>query len=299
MATKAAILYARVSTPGQADRGYSLEQQMEALRHHAEENGLRVLEEVRDAGYSGATLERPGMDRILELVAGGGVDLVLAQDADRITREPWHYGYLKATFEQYGTRLRALDERDDDTPEGEFFADIQRGMKKMEREYTMRRTRRGKRRKAQEGKVLGSGPPPYGFAFTKDGNGTRVGLAVDEVTMPVVRRLFELVGDGRMPMYAAGQRLEREGHMAPKGGPWRVSVLRNILTRDCYRPHTLDELGELGVAENVLSALDPEGVYGVHYFGKRRVRGPARGWRRTWTRPYRGSGRPSGTPARR
>ena len=279
MATKTAILYARVSTPGQAERGYSLEQQMEALRRHAEENDRRVIEEVRDAGYSGATLERPGMDHIMELVAGGGVDLVLAQDADRITREPWHYGYLKATFEQYGTRLRALDERDDDTPEGEFFADIQRGMKKMEREYTKRRTRQGKRRKAQEGKVLGSGPPPYGFRFTKDDNGVRVGLAVDEATIPVVQRLFKLVGDRRMPMYAAGRKLESEGHMAPKGGPWRVSVIRNILRRDCYRPHTLDELRDLGVAGDVLSTLDPEDVYGVHYFGKRRVQGPARGSR--------------------
>ena len=102
------ILDARVSTPGQAENGYSLDQQIESLRQYAAEHELDVLEELRDAGYSGATLNRPGIDHILEVVAGGGVDAVLAQDADRITREPWHFGYLKAEFERYGTKLRAL-----------------------------------------------------------------------------------------------------------------------------------------------------------------------------------------------
>jgi site-specific DNA recombinase len=76
--SKTAILYARVSTPGQAENGYSLDQQIESLRQYAAEHELDVLEEVRDAGYSGATLNRPGMDHILEVVTGGGVDVVLA-----------------------------------------------------------------------------------------------------------------------------------------------------------------------------------------------------------------------------
>ncbi len=75
---KRAILYARVSTDEQARSGYSLAQQLEALRAHAEREGLEVLEEVTDAGYSGASLERPGMDRVRDLVAAGGVSVVLA-----------------------------------------------------------------------------------------------------------------------------------------------------------------------------------------------------------------------------
>jgi DNA invertase Pin-like site-specific DNA recombinase len=56
------------------------------------------------------------MDGTLEIVVGGAVDVVLAQDADRISREPWHFVYLEAKFEPYGTRLRALDYGDDETP---------------------------------------------------------------------------------------------------------------------------------------------------------------------------------------
>jgi site-specific DNA recombinase len=57
---KRAILYARVSTDEQARSGYSLAQQLEALREYAAREGYEVLEEVVDPGQSGASLERPG-----------------------------------------------------------------------------------------------------------------------------------------------------------------------------------------------------------------------------------------------
>jgi DNA invertase Pin-like site-specific DNA recombinase len=65
---KRAILYARVSTDEQARSGYSLAQQLEALREYVAQEGLQVLEEVQDPGQSGASLERPGMDRVRDLV---------------------------------------------------------------------------------------------------------------------------------------------------------------------------------------------------------------------------------------
>ena len=58
---KRAILYARVSTDEQTRSGYSLAQQLEALRECATQEGYEVLEEVSDdPGQSGASLERPG-----------------------------------------------------------------------------------------------------------------------------------------------------------------------------------------------------------------------------------------------
>jgi site-specific DNA recombinase len=59
LGSRRAILYARVSTDEQARSGYSLAQQMEALREYAAREGYEVLEEVRDPGQSGASLERP------------------------------------------------------------------------------------------------------------------------------------------------------------------------------------------------------------------------------------------------
>src|SRR3712207_6769655 len=77
------ILYARVSTRGQAEKGYSLRQQIEALEAYASQQGWGVVAVIEDDGYSGATLERPGTDRVREIVETGSVDLVVAQDRTR------------------------------------------------------------------------------------------------------------------------------------------------------------------------------------------------------------------------
>src|SRR5215213_2796240 len=51
-----------------------------SLREHAAREGYEVLEGVEDPGQSGASLARPGLDRVRDLVAKGGVSIVLAQD---------------------------------------------------------------------------------------------------------------------------------------------------------------------------------------------------------------------------
>jgi site-specific DNA recombinase len=82
-----AIIYARVSTDEQARSGYSLAQQIEVCQAWCEREGYEVLEVITDpGGQSGASLERPGMDRVRDLVAAGGVSVVLAQDRDRFAR---------------------------------------------------------------------------------------------------------------------------------------------------------------------------------------------------------------------
>ena len=151
---KRAVLYARVSTEEQAKSGYSLAQQIEALRQWTAREGYEVLEEVVDRGQSGASLARPGMDRVRDLVQGGGVSEVLAQDRDRFAREPAYLYLLKQEFEHYGTRIRSMGDRGDDSPEGELTEGILDQLAKFERAKTAERTRRGRLRKAREDKVI-------------------------------------------------------------------------------------------------------------------------------------------------
>ena len=146
---KRAILYARVSTEEQARSGYSLAQQLEALREYAASEGYEVLEEVADPGQSGASLERPGMDRVRDLVAAGGVSVVLAQDRDRFAREPAYHYLLKKEFEEHCCKLRALNDRGDGSPEGELTDGILDQLAKYERAKTAERSRRGKLRRGK------------------------------------------------------------------------------------------------------------------------------------------------------
>jgi site-specific DNA recombinase len=267
---KKAVLYARVSTDEQARSGYSLAQQIEALREYAAREGYEVLEEVADPGQSGASLERPGMDRVRDLVATDGVSVVLAQDRDRFSREPAYTYLLRREFEEHNCELRSLNDRGDGSPEDELTDGILDQLAKYERAKIAERSRRGKLRKAREGKVIANNGVDYGFRY----NDTRDGYEVDAETMPVVRRIFAMVADGS-PLNAVAERLTREGVGLPysryrgvKG--WNVTFIRDcIIGDDVYRPHTFDEISAL-VRPEVASRLDLDKSYGIWWFNRRR-----------------------------
>jgi site-specific DNA recombinase len=266
--SKRAVLYARVSTDEQARSGYSLAQQIEALRAHAVREGYEVLEAVQDAGQSGASLERPGMDRVRDLVAAGGVSVVLAQDRDRIAREPAYHYLLRREFEEYGCKVRALNDRGDDSPEGELTDGILDQLGKYERAKIAERSRRGKLRKAREGKVMAGHRVKYGFRL----NATRDGLLVDEEKMRTVRRIFHMVGVEGRAMNAVAKTLEREGVPTPDGGKrWDRAFFRIAILDDVYRPHTYEEIAEL-VSPEVAACLDRGQLYGIWWYNRLRVR---------------------------
>jgi predicted site-specific integrase-resolvase len=81
-------LYARVSTQRQAQQ-QTVEQQLERLRAHvavhAAQAGWQIRDEhvFRDDGLSGATLHRPGLDRLRDAVAARALDLVMVTAPDR------------------------------------------------------------------------------------------------------------------------------------------------------------------------------------------------------------------------
>jgi site-specific DNA recombinase len=82
--------YARVSTEDQAKHGYSLPSQKEACAKYAEERGWTVVAEITDDGISGATLDRPGLDRIRDMAHAGEIDGVIVYEMDRLSRKLAH-----------------------------------------------------------------------------------------------------------------------------------------------------------------------------------------------------------------
>jgi site-specific DNA recombinase len=153
------------------------------------------------------------MDRVRDLIAGGGVSVVLAQDRDRFAREPAYHYLLKREFEEYGTKIRALNDRGDESLEGELTDGILDQLAKFERAKIAERTRRGKRRMASEGKIVASPRPVYGFRYTDD----RKGYEVDVAKMCVVRKIFELVAAGKT-LRSIKRGLDDDGTRRPGAG---------------------------------------------------------------------------------
>ena len=84
-------IYVRVSTQRQAQT-QTIEQQLERLQAHIRNQGweLAVDHVFRDDGYSGASLNRPGLDRLRDAVRAAEVDRVLITDPDRLARNDVH-----------------------------------------------------------------------------------------------------------------------------------------------------------------------------------------------------------------
>ena len=80
-----AALYARYSSDAQ--RAASIEDQVRLCRALAERQGWEVAEVFADRAVSAASRHRPGYQAMLDQVRDGGVDLVLAESLDRLSRD--------------------------------------------------------------------------------------------------------------------------------------------------------------------------------------------------------------------
>ncbi|MDP9409238.1 MAG: recombinase zinc beta ribbon domain-containing protein, partial [Actinomycetota bacterium] len=165
-------------------------------------------------------------------------------------------------------KIRALNDRGDGSPEGELTDGILDQLGKYERAKIAERSRRGKMRKAREGKVMAGRRVKYGFKL----NAARDGLLVDEERMRLVRRIFRMVGEEGLSINAVFTAFEREGMPTPGGGKhWDRTFFRLAIMDDAYRPHTYETIQQL-VSPDVAARLDPEGLYGVWYYNRLRVK---------------------------
>jgi site-specific DNA recombinase len=81
-------IYARVSSEHQAD-AHTIASQLAALRARVATDGDPRLpeQECSDDGYSGANLVRPGLERLRDVVAAGGIDRLYVHAPDRLARK--------------------------------------------------------------------------------------------------------------------------------------------------------------------------------------------------------------------
>jgi site-specific DNA recombinase len=261
---KKALLYIRVSTKEQAEKGYSVDGQLKELRPAVEAQGYEVVAVCTDKGYSRENLDRPGIDEMLDLVITGNIDAVWAWKRDRYGASP-NPEILSMQLEDYGTELRALDDSGTGD-DADFINGIKDAIAKRELRTTAARSRMGRLQKARAGKVVCSGVADYGFRF----NETNDGYIVDEDTMPIVRRIFAMMANGGT-LNGTVQTLNREGIKPPSARTWNQTFIKDKINDDVYKPHTYDEIREI-VSNDVAALLDADKLYGVCWYNQHRLR---------------------------
>jgi site-specific DNA recombinase len=118
-----------------------------------------------DEGHSGATLVRPGLERLRDLVAGVGVDVVLCFSPDRLARKFAYQALLIEEFTRAGTRVEFIKGPRGESAEDQLLVQFQGMFAEYEKAQIMERYRRGKAHRARAGSVNVLGGAPFGYRY--------------------------------------------------------------------------------------------------------------------------------------
>ena len=203
-----AIGYLRVSTAEQADSGAGLAAQRAAITAEAERRGWE-LTFIEDAGFTAKDLNRPGIQRALELLDAGKADILCVSKLDRVSRSVIDGAGLVKRAGRKGWSVSMLDvDVDTSTPNGNFNANIRFAMAELERDLISQRTKDGLAAKKAAGVRLG-----------------RPQVLPDSV---VQRVIAERSAGRSLPAIAAG--LEADGIGTARGGArWYPSTVKAVL----------------------------------------------------------------------
>ncbi len=159
-------LYCRVSTDIQME-GYSIEAQQEFLEGYCKLHEIDEYEFYIDGGYSGSNLERPDIQRLVEDVEDGKIDVVIVFKLDRLSRSQRDTLYLiEEIFNPNQCGFVSIKENfDTNTPFGKAMVGILSVFAQLERETILERTRIGRRKRAEEGLWYGTGNLPYAYDY--------------------------------------------------------------------------------------------------------------------------------------
>ncbi len=160
---KKAILYIRVSTDEQADKGYSLKHQDEFLRKYCEMNSIQVVELVRE-DYSAKTFNRPEFNRLLMKLKSRKLkaDFLVFTKWDRFSRNaPDAYGMI-STLNKIGIEPQAIEQPLDlEIPENKIMLAFYLSAPEVENDRRALNTLVGMRRAKKEGRWVSTAPRGY------------------------------------------------------------------------------------------------------------------------------------------
>jgi site-specific DNA recombinase len=231
-----AAIYVRVSTQRQA-QAQTIEQQLTRLRAHTREQGWSLEPEhvFVDDGYSGAKLNRPGLDSLRDRAAVAEFDVILVTEPDRLARNYVHQMLLLDELEKRGIRVEFLDRPMSDDPHDRLLLQIRGAVAEYERTLITDRMRRGRLMRYRSGKLLPWGRPPYGYRVDPDHPRDPDGVRLDKAEAAAVAQMFEWYLEPGVTLYRVAKRLTDLGLPTPAGkARWSISTVRNILTNHAY-----------------------------------------------------------------
>jgi len=257
-----AAIYARVSTPRRA-RDHKIDQQVARLERHAEQQGWATDGRLIyiDEGYSGASLNRPGLDALRDAAAMAEFEVVLVAAPDRLARNYVHQVLLLEELQGRGCRVEFLERPMSQDPNDQLLLQIRGAVAEYERTLIAERMRRGRLAKLRSGQLLPWVRVPFGYRTDPERPRDPAGLRVEEYEAAIVRQMFAFYLEQGATLGGVARRLVEAGVLTPTGKrSWSRSAIRGILKNPAYVGNAYGYCTHLVPSKARRSPLEPVGA---------------------------------------
>ena len=233
-------LYVRVST-GRQQQAVTIEQQINRLTQEVNNQPDWHLAEEHiylDDGYSGATLNRPGLDHLRASAAMAEFEQVLITEPSRLARKYVHQVLLIDELSNNGCQVFFVDRpMKDDDPHDQLLLQIRGAVAEYERNLIADRMRRGRQAKLKSGTLLPWTVAPYGYLLDSERPRDPSRVSIDPVKGEIVKQIFAWYTDPQqiVSLYWIAKKLSDDQIPTPKGKQrWNVASIRQILRSPTY-----------------------------------------------------------------
>lgn len=232
---KRAVIYCRVSTPGQEQDGESLEYQEEKCRQYADLHDIdviTVLLEVK-SGYIHYSL-REKLTLARQLIRDCMADMLIVWDLRRFARNFVHSAMIFEEIESYGGEVVSVSENIDNTLNGKLVRSILAWSAESEREKILEYANRHWKSRLEHNLPIGTGRAPYGWGW---GNKDKTFYVVNQEEAAVRFSIFHMFVELDMSIRSIAHKLTEDSILPPakarganvKGTAWHPSTIFIIL----------------------------------------------------------------------
>jgi site-specific DNA recombinase len=228
-------IYARVSSAKQK-QGETIQSQISALVEYAKKHNYNIPNgwTFQDNGYTGATLQRPALDSLREIIHEGIVDTVLIYSPDRLSRKYAYQLLLEIEFQKCGVEIIFLNTPKAQNPEEQLSQHFKSIFAEYERAQIIERCRRGRNHRAQQGSVSVIPTAPFGYDYITKSS-TSVPQYVINKDAQTVKKIFYHYNEQQLSISKICRQLEEEGILSPRGcKKWSNTTVRDILKNEAY-----------------------------------------------------------------
>lgn len=221
-----AVGYIRVSTDMQAEKGTSLENQVDKIIEFCKTKGFFLENIYEDAGFSGKNTKRPGFQDMFTRLKRGDISAVVVWHSTRFARNLRDFINHMDVLEKKKIKFYSIEEPGMSGSSGKAMRNLMAVFAEYQSDVTGEYTRSVKTNLKKNKKVY-CAYPPLGF---KNGDGV---LIRDPKQMEMVQTITTLKAEGQSLRQIANY-FNSQGITGSKNGKFHASTIQKILKNNIY-----------------------------------------------------------------